>query len=114
MVNEFLNESLRDEVRLQSQILSTARRHIYRSLGERIPDQSQQHELIAHQISRRDVEADVPLTEYLWLSDLDVLRNRIRFSERHLEGWSRRFFPLLISVDRWAICRIVRRDRAAN
>src|SRR3954469_11009462 len=114
MVDQLLHESLREKVRLQPQILSTARRHIYRSLGERIPDQAQQHELIAHQISRWDVERDVPLTEYLRLGDLDVLGNRIRFSEGHLEWWARGLFPLLIPVDRWTICRIVRRHGTAD
>src|SRR2546423_8187666 len=99
MVDQLLHESLRQQIRLQRGaecLTATPGGHVDRSLRERILDQTKQHQLVTHQISRLDVERDVSLTENLRLRDLDVLGDRIGFRKRHLERWTVWLLPELV------------------
>src|SRR4051812_36621710 len=102
MIQKLLDEPLRQEIWLEAEARSATSRHIDRPLGKRVLDQSEQHELVAHQIPWRNRQLDLSLTEDLRLIQLDVLGNRVRFSERHLERRTRRFLPQLVAVDRRA------------
>src|SRR3954469_4580135 len=114
MIQKLLDEPLRQEIWLESEARSAASRHVDRALRKRILDQSEQHELVAHEVPWWNRELDLSLTEDLRLIQLDVLGNRVRFGERHLERWTGRFLPQLVAVDRRTPGGIVGRNRTPD
>src|SRR5688572_8594545 len=87
---------------------------INRALGITILDERQRDDLIASEVPRLNCRDEIPLSEYLRLAKLDVVRLRISFFVRPLERRPLRLRPRLPAIDRRTFRRIVLANRTAD